>query len=441
MKKIWTDPRNRATLFLVLAVALAAVAADRFRAQWQPEPLFPSPYVTSTGMLSDYHEPLKGTSGDTPVFFFDSGVPGGTLLICGGTHPNEPAAYMAAVTVLENLRMTEGRAIVIPRANNAGFMHTESMEAAIQTYGFSTPHGRRTFRNGSRVTIPSRQWPDPTIYINPRGTYWDELVAGCQTCAINNPGPGGQTLAGIDSRNLNRVFPGNPHGTLTEQIGHAIITLIRAENVNLAIDYHEAAPEYPTINVMVAHERAADISSWAELMLSDDGVIINTDISALPLRGLSHREWGDADPDVLPVLFETANVAQGRLKGRTTEEQITRGHDMAYERVMMIQARLNARLAARAARAEEQGRTVRERSRRILHVNIPTGGIPMEKRVGRHLQATIRLVESYNDQMAGPPLGVEGLPEYATLLELGMGPFLHGPNGEPPVAHTPPPEG
>jgi len=418
----------------VLALVVAALAGYRFRAQWQPEPLFPSEGMTTMVMLSQYHAPLEGTAGDTEVYIFDSGVPGGTLLICGGTHPNEPGAYMAAVTVLENLRVTEGRAIIIPRANRLGFMHNDAMDAAVQTYGITTPHGQRRFRNGSRLSLPVRQWPDPTIYINPRGNYWDELIANCEACAIGNPGPGGQTLAGVDSRNLNRVFPGRADGTITEQIGHAIMTLIREENVNLAIDYHEAAPEYPTINVMVAHERTIDAATWAQLMLEEDGVMISVDASARGLRGLSHREWGDADPVVMPVLFETANVAQGRLKGRTREEQITEGQDDAYERVMLIQQRLNARLAERAARAQEQGRTVRERSRNILFVDIPVGGVPIEKRVGRHVQATFRLVESYNDQMSGPPITIEGLPTYFELREQGLGPWLHGPNGEAPAS-------
>lgn len=426
------SPTMRAHVLLAGALLIAAVAGWRFRAQWRPEPLYPSAGRTRQALLSDYHAPLRGTAFDTEVFVFDSSEPGGTLLICGGTHPNEPAAYLAAVTILENLRVTHGRVIVIPRANNAAFSHNDSQDAALQRYRIPTAHGLREFRNGSRYTNPVRQWPDPTIYVNPRGAYWDEITATCPTCAINNPGPGGQTLGGVDARNLNRVYPGDPHGTMTEQVGHAIVTLIRQENVNLAIDLHEAAPEYPTINVMVAHQRAGDVASWAELLLADDGVRISTDASAMNLRGLSHREWGDASLAVMPVLFESANVAQGRLKGATSEDQIIKGIDASYQRVQRIQAILNERLAREAKEAEDAGRTVGEGRRRILYVDIPTLGIPIEERVGRHVQATVRLVQAYDELAAGPTIDITSLPNYAELRAQGVGAFLHGPDGQAP---------
>lgn len=430
------SPKIRASIFLAIGLVVAGVAAARFIRQWQAEPLFPSPFVTKTIKLSQYHPPLKGTHGDTDVHIFESGVPGGTLLICGGTHPNEPAAYMAAVTILENLRVTSGRVILIPRANNTGFQHNDSQEAMPQRYHFETPAGTRFFRHGSRLTNPVRQWPDPSIYINPRGDYWPRMQELFPDHAVNNPGPGGQMIAGVDSRNLNRVYPGDPNGTLTEQIGHAILTLIIQEEVDLAVDYHEASPEYPTINVMVAHQRAQGITSWAELLLADDGIDISTDSSSLRLRGLSHREWGDA-ADVLSVLFESTNVVQGRLKGRTHEDQITKGYDEAYIRVQMIQDQLNERLEAKARELEAQGRVVVERSRKILNVRMPPEGVPMEVRVGRHVGATLRLVEAFNDEHPDKFIELENLPSYQDIKAKGMGHYLHGPKGERPAAAAP----
>ncbi len=433
MMKAFQDRNIRASILLGLALLVALVATLRFRSQWVEEPLYPSPHLTEVRMLSEYHPPLEGTPLDTELYFFDSGVPGGTLLICGGNHPNEPAGYLASVFFLENIQMTEGRAIVMPRMNKGGFLHTESQEAQLQRFRIPTPHGEREFRHGSRVTSPVLQWPDPTVYVNPRGIFWDEIVQDHPEMTVGNPGPGQQTLAGIDSRNVNRVFPGHPRGTITEQLAYAIVELIRQEEVNLAVDYHEAAPEYPTNNVIVAHERAADVATWAELLLAGDNIGISTDTSAINLRGLTHREWGDADPGVLPVLLEAPNVAQGRLKGRTTEEQIVEGRDLAYERVQMIQTQLNERLAERARRLEERGRTPRERSRRILYVRIPEGGIHIDVRTARHVQTTMRLVESYNDQMAGPPIGVASIPHYDEIVANGTGYYLHGPEGEPPA--------
>ncbi len=431
--KALKDRTIRASIFLGLALIVAAVAGYRFRAQWVDEPLYPSPHLTEVRMLSEYHAPLEGTPMDTELYIFDSGEPGGTLLICGGNHPNEPAGYLAAVFILENLRMTEGRAIVMPRMNRGAFLHTESQEAQLPNFFIPTAHGERRFRHGSRVTNPVLQWPDPTVYVNPRGPFWDEIVAEHPEIAEGNPGPGRQTLAGVDSRNVNRMFPGDPRGTITEQLAYAIVTMIREEEVDLAVDYHEASPEYPTNNVIVAHERAADVATWAELLLSGDGVAISTDTSAMHLRGLTHREWGDAYMGIRPVLLEAPNVAQGRLKGRSTPEQIVEGLDMAYVRVQMIQKRLNERLAERARRLEERGRIPRERTRRILYVNIPETGIHIDVRVARHVQTTARLVEAYNDQMAGPPIGIADIPHYDEIIENGSGHYLHGPEGEPPA--------
>lgn len=424
------SPILRAHICLGVALLFAAVAGWRFVRQWKPEPLYPSPAMTRQIMLSNYHPPLKGTVGDTEVYFFDSGEPGGTVLFCGGTHANEPAAYIAAVTILENLQITRGRAIVIPRTNKAGFMHHDSQEAFPAGYHVPTPSGPRYFRLGSRLTLPVRQWPDPTIYINPRGVFWDEQAAK-DPKAVANPGPGRQTLAGVDSRNINRAYPGHPRGSLTEQMAYAIVMLIREEKVDVAIDFHEASPEYPTINVMVAHERAQETASWAELALSEDGVTISADASALTLRGLSHREWGDAAP-VQSVLFETANVVMGRLKGRTSEDQITRGVDGAYWRVQMIQERLNRRLAARAKKLEARGLPPGERTQRIINVAVPQEGISLEKRTGRHVQAAMRFVEAFSELNPDREIALANLPTYDELLEHGVGRFLHGPGGEPP---------
>lgn len=428
-------PVHRAHILVVLALLLTVGAGYSFRSQWQEEELFPFA-ATARKRLSDYHAPLLGTHGDTDVFIFESGQPGGTLLLCGGTHPNEPAGYLAAVAAAENLRVTAGRVIVIARSNESGFTHTDSQEAAVLRYSIKTPAGDRRFRNGSRFSNPVHQWPDPTVYRNPTSPYFQAIHAqyccGMTPCKIGNPGPGNQTLSGVDSRNLNRVYPGLANGTLTEQVAYAIVELIRSEKVDLAIDYHEASPEYPTINVMVAHQRAESLTSWAELGLSDDGITISTESSSLRLRGLSHREWGD-NTETLAVLFESANPAQGRLKGRPTEEQIVLGKDAAYARLQQIQNRLNERLRQRAEELEKRGVIPTERSRKVLQIDFPPEGIPLEVRVGRHLQTTIRLIEAYNMEHEDLKIVVTGLPTYADLERDGLGRHVAGPNGEHPA--------
>jgi hypothetical protein len=380
-------------------------------------------------MLSEWHAPLKATRFDTEVYVYDGKTTGGTLLVCGGAHPNEPAAFLASVVLLENLGVKQGRVMLIPRANAAGFTHTDSQEAGLLRYDIQTSNGVRTFRNGSRFANPVFQWPDPSVYQNPRPKDWQQRLRDPRT---GNPGPGGQTLSGVDSRNLNRTYPGNPNGVMTEQLAYAIQTLIEAEKVDVAIDLHEASPEYPTINVIVAHQRAQGIATAAELLLSDDGIKMASDPSAVNLRGLSHREWGDLT-DAMALLMESANPSQGRLKGRTSPEQLTAGKDMAYYRAMLIQRRLNIRLAELAKEAQKAGGQRKEVARRILNVNFPVTGIPLAERIGRHIMGTRRLVESWNDEHSNRPIILTGLPTYREIIRNPAGRFLADSQGNKPL--------
>jgi len=45
--------------------------------------------VTEVKKLSDYFSPLKGTTNDCYIYILDSGSPGGTIMVIGGTHPEE----------------------------------------------------------------------------------------------------------------------------------------------------------------------------------------------------------------------------------------------------------------------------------------------------------------------------------------------------------------
>lgn len=439
--KPWLDPQfRRSCAIAALGLLIAGGSSVLFRRLHQPEPLFPASPPTALRMLSDYHPPLKGTPGDTAVYVYDSGVPGGTLCILGGVHPNEPSSFLTAVTLLENLSVEKGRVIIVPRSNASAYTHNDPQEANLQYFPLATGSGPRRFRNGSRFTNPVHQWPDPSTYLNPPGVFWEDQqkrypVSEHAYMAIN-PGPFAQTLSGVDSRNLNRVFPGMPNGSLTEQIAFALVTLVREEKADLVIDYHEASLEYPTINVIVAHPRSADVAAMAEMFLSGDGVNIATDPSSPQLRGLSHREIGDAT-DAKSILMETANPAMGRLKGRPSVHQLVDGVDHTYYRAKLIEDRLNVRLAARAAEAEATGDKVGERRRKIIYVDVPAEGIPLALRVGRHLQATVRLVEAFSDDYPDRAITLTGLPEYDQIIAHGLGHFLHGPNGEPPAWRLP----
>jgi hypothetical protein len=418
-------------VILAATCIFVLLAGSHFRRQRDTEPIFPSSALTETCHLSDYHSALLGTLGDADIYVFDSGRVGGTLLILGGTHANESAGSLSAILMVENLGVTAGRVLVITHANAAAFTHCDSQEAMLHRYAVETPTGPRWFRVGSRYTNPVAQWPDPTIFINPRGSFWESHLEKFPEDAQGNPGPGGDTLAGIDGRNLNRCYPGTPNGTLTEQVAFAMTTLILSEEVDLAIDLHEAAPEYPTVNVIVAHQRAEMVALGAELLLDEDGIRIATDTSVLTLRGLSHREWGDAT-QAMACLMETACPSMGRLKGRTDPAQIVAGRDPCYRRAQLIQNRLNERLAQRRQRRGDNGAGTAEKARRIVQVDIPADGIPLAERVGRHVTGVQRLVESYNDEIGERFIGLTNLPTIEDLRRDGVGAYLHGPDGEPP---------
>ncbi len=359
---------------LVAAAVIAVVSGIQFVDQWKPDVIVPGPGVTKTATLSDYFPELKGEYSDTPVYFLESNNPGGTVFILGGTHPNEPSSMLTAVLLIENTVMTQGRMIIVPQANLSGFSHNDPQEGSPRSIHFNTAEGIREFRYGSRATNPIHQWPDPDIYINQFG----------------------QALSGSDNRNLNRGYPGNPDGNYTEKICYGIMELIRQEACDLSIDLHEASPEYPVINAIVAHENAADMASMAILDLQMENLEYNLEISPPSFRGLTHREWGDYS-DTLAILMESANASQGRLRGRTDEELVLTGKDKMY------------------VKAAELGR---------LYVPYDENGHPIEERVGRHIVAVRSLVNNLNFLFPDKMVDYQGDPGYHELLENGYGNYL-----------------
>src|SRR4051812_9465165 len=98
------------------------------------EPIVAGPGVTSHRMLSAIEPSLAGGPSDTPVFELAGEKPGGTFLILGGTHPQEIGGMLAAVLMIENARVRQGRLIVVPQANRSGFTHTDPMEAYLHRF-------------------------------------------------------------------------------------------------------------------------------------------------------------------------------------------------------------------------------------------------------------------------------------------------------------------
>lgn len=370
--------KNRVTgaIFLVLALVLAFISADAYSEMHEEEVYVNGPGVTEERMLSDYFPKLKGTNGDSEIYIFEGEKEGGSMLVLGGTHPNEPASNLAAVLMIENIEMEAGTLYVIPRANNSAFTHNDPQEGAPSGYTIEGPNGDRFFRYGSRATNPIDQWPDPDVYIHDAS---------------------GQQLSGSETRNLNRGYPGRPDGTLTEQMCYAITELIIEEDIDMSFDLHEASPEYPVINAIVAHDRAMPIASDVAIKLQLQGIQIGLEPSPTNLRGLTHREWGNFT-DTLPILMETANPSQGRLRGKTDEELVLTGQDDGY------------------VKAAELGR---------LFVPFDESGHPMEERVGRHITALDEFAKSFTKMYEDRPIIMKNVPEFDKLQTEGIGYYLN----------------
>jgi len=365
-----------AAFLLLFSLILSYFSARSFLSMREAEIYYPSESITKIKTLSDYFEDIKNTRGDTPVYLFEGEEPGGTILILGGTHPDEPASNLTAVCLMENLSITKGKIIIVPRANNSGFTHSDPQEGNPQRFALKTQTGERWFRYGSRSTNPIDQWPDPEVYRH----Y-----------------PSGQKLSGAETRNLNRAYPGRPDGSLTEKVTYAIMQLIKQESVSLAIDLHEASLEYPVVNAIVVHPLAFDLAGETVLYLQMDGFEINLEQSPENFRGLSHREWGD-HLNIPAILLETASTMHGRYHGSKNQEKVISGVDRFYLEADQHQ---------------------------LLSVKYPENGIPMKERVGRHLITIEKILEIWNSYNLENSIIVNNIPDFAEMQEKGVGAFLH----------------
>lgn len=360
---------------LVVAAVVATLAGMNFISKRTfQEDVVAGPGVTSTFQLSKYNPNLAGTVGDVTVYVLQGEKEGGSVLVLGGTHPNEPAGHMAAILLEENAQVKQGTVYVITNTNNSAFTHNDPLEGAPQYIHFTIPTGEtRTFSYGSRATNPIDQWPDPDIYTHSSG----------------------QTLSGSETRNLNRCYPGIEDGTISEQVAYAITTMIQTLDISMEIDLHESSPEYAVNNATVSHERAMSIASEGVLNLQLEGIQMNLEPSPATLHGLTHRELGDFT-NTYALLMETGNPSQGRLRGRTTEELALTGQDPCY------------------AIAEKLG---------LLYVDYSSGSLPIELRVGRHLQGISEYINAFNDN-SDLQIQVSGIPTYDELVNSNVGDYL-----------------
>lgn len=368
----------RGILVLLIVGAIAGPAAIAFIRQWEPDVIIKGPGVTKMGRLSEYFEGIKGTPNDPDYYLFEGPEPGGTMIVWGGTHPVEPAAYLAPILMIENVKVTRGRLFLIPQINISSFGNTKIGIGDVDHFTIPTPFGSRRFRFGGRGTNPIDQWPDPDVYTNPIT---------------------GQSLAGDESRNFNRVHPGHPRGYLTERLSYALMQMIRKEKADVAIDLHEAPPDRPLVNAFAVHERAVDLASLTILNLEAQGIKVRLEMSPKFLRGLSHREVGD-HTQALAILMEAFSPYHGPLRGRADEANLLTAKDPFL------------------VLASKMGRT---------SVEVPPEGVSINVRTARHVTAVVEVANALTELHPDKGVTIEGAPSYQDMVQKGIGTFFREP--------------
>lgn len=363
----------------IVALLFAVPASVDFLKMHKNEEIAENPNLTEVKMLSAYAPRLKGTDLDTEVYFFDSGVEGGTFLILGGTHPNESAGMLSAVALIENIEVTEGRVIIIPRTNNSGFTHTSPLDGMQDFFTLTLSDGsERSFRVGNRLTNPVDQWPDVNYY----------------------EGTSGRTIYGTENpevRNVNRLYYGTEDGVLTEQVCYGIYNLINEEGVDLTMDTHEGSPEFlyldcTMVNMKRDNTKAMSIASDMALSMNFDDLDMRVEYSGVTSYGLSHRSLGD-NTDSMMTLMETYNPSMGPLHGKMDDDLIINGNEPNYYE------------------AHKDG---------YIYFQVPEDGYPLIERVARRIACIEYLSEAYSWEYPEKAISFTGLGDYYTIVEGGF---------------------
>ena len=370
---------------LVLALLFASVAGCKF---WEErhfkEPVVIGPGVTEVKKLSDYSPVIKGTVNDCNIYIMDSGKPGGTALLIGGTHPEEPVGNLTASIFVENIRVTSGKVLVAIRANTSASLSTRMGEGYPRFLHIKTPWGVKKWRMGDRCAKPLDSWPDPEVYVH----Y-----------------PSGQTLAYMDIRNFNRTWPGKKDGLLVQRTNYAFMEMIRKEKVDIEADLHGAELEYPVENTIVAHEKAEAVAAMTSMILTSSvfPVPIGMEYSPKALHGLSHREIGDYS-DAMSLLMEAAEPMLDRIRGITDERLLLDGKD---------------RFVIKAG------------EKKLLYAPIDENGWPMKVRVARHMTTFAEELQLFSQMNPSKAISLAGVPSYKTMVDSGLGVYFHDPSEVP----------
>jgi len=371
--------------FIILGAVLMGFAGLSFyQSRHLKEPIVLSPGVTQVKKLSDYFSGIKGAVNDANVYVLEGAEPGGTILILGGTHPEEPASRLTTWILTENALVDKGRLFVINSANRSATTVTRLGGGYPPDFTIPTSWGGQKFRMGDRWSNPLDQWPDPEVYIH----Y-----------------PSRQELAYVDIRNLNRTWPGRANGTLTEKTCYALTQLIKQERVDVVIDLHEAELQYPVISTIVTHQKGQDLAAMASMMISSlEGFNIGIESSPYALHGLSHREIGD-HTQAISLLIEAPEPFLDATRGRTDRALLLEGKDEFV------------------VRAGKHG---------LLFEKMDENGWPIDVRVGRHCSTIIYLLELWTEENLAKAVVAREIPRYDEVIEKGTGSYLRDPSKADP---------
>ncbi len=372
MKALKSNHRIASFFLLVMAGILIIHSGTTFLEMHKPDTLFPGPGVTGKGKLSDYVPRLKDTPMDTDLYFLKGKEPGGKFLIFGGTHNDEIAAHVSAITLLENAVVKKGELIIIPRVNRSGSTYTLEMEAYPQFLEIKTSKGVRKIRTGARYANWAHQFPDPEVYAHPLT---------------------GQKYPGTESRNLNRVYPGRANGFIMEKVAAALIEFINREKINLVLDMHEAYAEHYVVDCLVGHDRAMELVAMTLMALQMEGISIKMFQSPKKVYGFSHRAIGE-HTDAMVVLAETTNIAFGKFRGKITQDLLWDGKDPFYDLLY--------------------------RKGKLFVEYDSKKGISLDERVARHLTTVMELSRSLSEYDESKTIEIDNIPEYSELLDKGI---------------------
>jgi len=378
-----TDKQRKWLFGMIFLVIFILAGISFYRSRHLPEPVVLGEGVTEVKKLSDYFPGIKGSINDATIYILGQEGEGGSVLILGGSHPEEPAGRLATWIIIENVRVKTGRIFVIPTANPSASTSTRPGGAYPPDYSIKTSWGEQKFRQGDRWSNPLDQWPDPEVYIH----Y-----------------PSKQQLAYMDIRNQNRTWPGRPDGLMTEKTCYGMTQLIRQEKIDLVIDLHEAELQYPVISTIVVHPKGQDLAALASMTISaEEGFDIGVEYSPEALRGLSHREIGDWT-DAIPLLMETPEPFLDATRGKTDRNLLLTGRD---EFVM---------------KAGKHG---------LLFEKLDERGWPIDVRVGRHLSSIAVILKTWSELRPDRLIEAEEIPRYSEIVEKTTGFYLKNPAEAP----------